>query len=185
MNPTARLGHRPGHAPRAGILTRCGGGATLVAGGTSIDRPGSYITPGILTGLAPDNPAYHEEFFGPMFLVFKARVEAEALALANDTEFGLGATIFSEDVGRAKRLARSIDAGMVFINHGAWTAPELPFGGVKSSGFGRELGELGIHEFVNKNLIRVQDATSSALREPIQEVGIYEQPAVANVAARR
>jgi succinate-semialdehyde dehydrogenase/glutarate-semialdehyde dehydrogenase len=95
--------------------------------------------------------------------VFKARDEAEALALANDTEFGLGATIFSEDVERAKRLARSIDAGMVFINHGAWTAPELPFGGVKSSGFGRELGELGIHEFVNKKLIRVQDATSSAL----------------------
>jgi succinate-semialdehyde dehydrogenase/glutarate-semialdehyde dehydrogenase len=145
------------------IARAVGSGAMLVAGGTSIDRPGSYIRPGILTGLAPDNPAYHEEFFGPIFLVFKARDEAEALALANDTEFGLGATIFSEDVKRAKRLARSIDAGMVFINHGAWTAPELPFGGVKSSGFGRELGELGIHEFVNKKLIRAQDATSSAL----------------------
>jgi succinate-semialdehyde dehydrogenase/glutarate-semialdehyde dehydrogenase len=138
-------------------------GATLIAGGTSLDRTGSYMTPGILTNIKPDNPAYMEEFFGPLFLLFKVADEKAAIMLANDTEFGLGSTVFSEDVDRAHRVARQINAGMVFVNHGAWTAPELPFGGVKNSGYGRELAELGMQEFVNKKLIRTQKATSTAL----------------------
>jgi succinate-semialdehyde dehydrogenase/glutarate-semialdehyde dehydrogenase len=129
-------------------------GATLVAGGKAIDRPGFYLQPTILADLRRENPVSREEFFGPVFLVFKAKDEEEAVALANDTDFGLGSTIFSEDVKRAHALARRLDAGMVFVNHGAWTAPELPFGGVKASGYGRELGPLGIGEFVNKKLIR-------------------------------
>lgn len=139
------------------------GGATLVAGGKPIHRNGFYLEPAILADIPADNPARREEFFGPVFLVFKVEDENEAIRLANDTEFGLGSTIFSEDVSRATRLARDLEAGMVFINHGAWTAPELPFGGVKASGYGRELGSLGIAEFVNKKLIRVQSATSEAL----------------------
>lgn len=138
-------------------------GATLVAGGTSIDRPGSYVSPGILTPIAPDNPAYKEEFFGPMFLVFKVADEEAAVTLANDTPFGLASGVFCEDVDRAHRVVRRIDAGMVFLNHDAWTAPELPFGGIKMSGYGRALGELGMNEFVNKRLIRTQGATSTAL----------------------
>jgi succinate-semialdehyde dehydrogenase/glutarate-semialdehyde dehydrogenase len=95
--------------------------------------------------------------------MFKAKTEEEAIALANDTPFGLASTVFSEDKDRAARVAAEIDAGMVFINHPAWTAPDLPFGGVKQSGYGRELSRLGIQEFVNKKLIRTQDAASQAL----------------------
>jgi succinate-semialdehyde dehydrogenase / glutarate-semialdehyde dehydrogenase len=140
------------------------GGATLVAGGRAVDRPGFYLQPTILADIprGDDNPVFREEFFGPVFLVFKAKDEEDAVALANDTGFGLGSTIFSENVARAHALARRLDAGMVFVNHPLWTKPELPFGGVKASGYGRELGQLGIGEFVNKKLIRTQAATSEA-----------------------
>lgn len=137
-------------------------GATLTAGGTALDRDGFYFAPGILTDIKPSNPVGKEEFFGPVFLIFKAADEQAAVALANDTEFGLASAIFSQDVERAQKLAEEIEAGMVFINHPAWTAPELPFGGVKLSGYGRELGELGIQEFANKKLIRTQPAASKA-----------------------
>jgi succinate-semialdehyde dehydrogenase/glutarate-semialdehyde dehydrogenase len=89
-----------------------------------------------------------------VFLLFKVRDEAEAIALANDNPLGLGSTIYTGNAARAERLALEIEAGMVSINEPLWTAPELPFGGVKGSGYGRELSELGIHEFVNKKLIR-------------------------------
>ena len=135
-------------------------GATLVTGGTAIDRAGFYLEPGILTDIDANNPAYKEEFFGPVFLMFKATDERAAITLANDTEFGLASAIFSRNVERAQKLAEEIETGMVFINHPAWTAPELPFGGVKLSGYGRELGELGIQEFVNKKLVRTQSVTS-------------------------
>jgi succinate-semialdehyde dehydrogenase/glutarate-semialdehyde dehydrogenase len=138
-------------------------GATLVMGGKAVDGPGFFFEPAILTGIEKGNPAYSEEFFGPVFLMFKAKTEEEAIALANDTPFGLASTVFSEDKDRAARVAAEIDAGMVFINHPAWTAPDLPFGGVKQSGYGRELSRLGIQEFVNKKLIRTQDAASQAL----------------------
>ena len=138
-------------------------GATLVTGGKAVDGPGFFFEPAILTDIKKGNPAYAEEFFGPVFLMFKVEDEAEAIALANDTLFGLASTVFSEDKERAVRVAAQIDAGMVFINHPAWTAPDLPFGGVKHSGYGRELSRLGIQEFVNKKLIRTQDAPSQAL----------------------
>ena len=129
-------------------------GATLLQGGVKIKRPGFYVEPAILTNIDRDNPAYMEEFFGPVFLFFKVRDEAEAITLANDTPFGLGSTIYTGNVDRAQRLALEIEAGMVSINEPLWTAPDIPFGGVKGSGYGRELSELGIHEFVNKKLIR-------------------------------
>jgi succinate-semialdehyde dehydrogenase/glutarate-semialdehyde dehydrogenase len=138
-------------------------GATLVMGGKAVDGPGFFFEPAILTGIEKGNPAYSEEFFGPVFLMFKAKTEEEAIALANDSPFGLASTVFSEDKDRAARVAAEIDAGMVFINHPAWTAPDLPFGGAKHSGYGRELSQLGIQEFVNKKLIRTQDAASQAL----------------------
>jgi succinate-semialdehyde dehydrogenase/glutarate-semialdehyde dehydrogenase len=135
-------------------------GAKLVTGGRAIDRDGFYFEPAILTEIRKGNPAYAEEFFGPVFLMFRVENETEALSLANDTSFGLASVIFSEDLQRANSLARQIEAGMVFINHPAWTAPELPFGGIKRSGYGHELSSLGIQEFVNKKLVRTQAATS-------------------------
>lgn len=131
------------------------GGATIVMGGKRIDRSGAFMQPTILTGIKPGNPAYSEEFFGPVALFFRVKDEEAAIALANDSDFGLGGSIFTGDEARGKRLASRIDTGMVFINHPTWTASDLPFGGIKTSGYGRELSGLGIQEFVNKKLIRV------------------------------
>lgn len=130
-------------------------GAKVVLGGKRIDRPGSFMQPTILTHIEPTNPAYREEFFGPVALVFRFKTDDEAVALANDSDYGLGGSVFGRDIARAKRVARRIDTGMVFINHPTWTTPDLPFGGIKNSGYGRELSDLGIHEFVNKKLVRV------------------------------
>lgn len=133
-----------------------GAGATLITGGQRINRPGAYMQPTILTHIQPGNPAFREEFFGPVALMFRVQDEAEAVALANDSDYGLGGSIFTQDVPRAQRLASRIDTGMVFINHPTWTASDLPFGGIKNSGYGRELSRLGIQEFVNKKLVRSQ-----------------------------
>jgi succinate-semialdehyde dehydrogenase / glutarate-semialdehyde dehydrogenase len=130
-------------------------GATLVMGGGRIDRPGSFMQPTILSNIKPDNPAYKDEFFGPVALFFKVKDENAAIALANDSPFGLGGSVFTNDIERGKRVGRQIDTGMVFINHPTWTAPDLPFGGIKDSGYGRELSSMGIQEFVNKKLLRV------------------------------
>jgi len=137
-------------------------GATLVMGGKRIDRPGSFMQPTILTNIKPGNPAYREEFFGPVALFFRVRNEDEAVALANDSDFGLGGSIFTKDVARGKRVASRIDTGMVFVNHPTWTATDLPFGGIKNSGYGRELSSLGIQEFVNKKLVRVASIDAPA-----------------------
>ena len=137
-------------------------GAALLLGGQRIDRAGSYMQPTILTKIKPGNPAYREEFFGPVALFFRVKDEDEAVALANDSEFGLGGSIFTADIERGKRLASRLDTGMVFINHPTWTSPELPFGGIKNSGYGRELSSLGIQEFVNKKLVRVSSLADPA-----------------------
>ena len=126
-------------------------GATLVSDG---ERRGAYFPPGVLTGVTPDSPAFHEELFGPVAMVFKAGSEDEAIELANDIPFGLGSYVFTSDPEQAQRVAEKIDAGMVFVNLVNADGAELPFGGVKRSGFGRELGRYGIDEFVNKKLIR-------------------------------
>jgi succinate-semialdehyde dehydrogenase/glutarate-semialdehyde dehydrogenase len=132
-----------------------GAGAKLAMGGKRIDRPGSFMQATILTDIAPGNPAFREEFFGPVALFFRVKNEDEAVALANDSEFGLGGSVFTKDVARGKRVASRVDTGMMFVNHPTWTAPDLPFGGIKDSGYGRELSSMGIQEFVNKKLIRV------------------------------
>jgi succinate-semialdehyde dehydrogenase/glutarate-semialdehyde dehydrogenase len=130
-------------------------GAKVSLGGRRLNRRGFFLEPTILTDVQPDNPAYAQEFFAPVAMVFRVKSEQEAVALANDSPFGLGATVITKDIERGKRVARQIDSGMVFINEVTGTAPELPFGGVKNSGYGRELSRLGIGEFVNKKLIRV------------------------------
>ena len=130
-------------------------GAGLVLGGNRIEREGSFMEPTILDNIKPDNPAYREEFFGPVALFFRVKDEDEAVMLANDSDFGLGGSIFTQDIEWGKFVANRIDTGMVFINHPTWTSPDLPFGGIKNSGYGRELSSLGIHEFVNKKLIRI------------------------------
>ncbi|MCX6614239.1 MAG: NAD-dependent succinate-semialdehyde dehydrogenase, partial [Acidobacteria bacterium] len=137
-------------------------GATLVMGGKRMDRPGWFMEPTILTDIKPGNPAFREEFFGPVALLFRVKNEDEAVALANDSDFGLGGSIFTKDIDRGKRLASRIDTGMVFINHPTWTTPDLPFGGIKNSGYGRELSRMGIQEFVNKKLVRVSSIDSAA-----------------------
>lgn len=130
-------------------------GATLVLGGKRMNRPGAFMQPTILTGILPDNPAYREEFFGPVALFFRVTDEEAAIALANDSDYGLGGSVFTRDIERGKRVASRIETGMVFVNHPTWTAADLPFGGIKNSGYGRELSSLGIQEFVNKKLVRV------------------------------
>ena len=142
-----------------GAVTR---GAIVVMGGKRIDRPGSFMQPTILTDIKPDNPAFREEFFGPVALLFRVKNEDEAVALANDSDFGLGGSVFTKDIARGKRVASRIDTGMVFINHPTWTTPDLPFGGIKNSGYGRELSRMGIQEFVNKKLVRVASIDAAA-----------------------
>jgi succinate-semialdehyde dehydrogenase / glutarate-semialdehyde dehydrogenase len=126
-------------------------GATLAGGG---ERKGAYYPPGVLTDVQPDNDAYRQEFFGPVSMIFPVTSEKQAITMANDTPFGLGSYVFTTDPEQAARVADAIDAGMVFINGVLLDGAELPFGGVKRSGFGREMGRFGMDEFVNKKLIR-------------------------------
>lgn len=132
-------------------------GAKVLLGGKRADREGAFMEPTILTDLKPGIAAYHEELFGPVASFYVVKDEQAAIDLANDSDFGLGASVFTQDIERGKKVADQIDTGMVFINHPTWTQADLPFGGTKGSGFGRELSELGIQEFVNKKLIRVSE----------------------------
>ena len=127
-------------------------GATLVTGG---ERQGNFYPTTVLTDIAPDNPAYREELFGPVASVYRVHSEEEAVTLANDTPFGLGSYVMTDDPAQALRVADQLDTGMVYINIVGADGAELPFGGVKRSGFGRELGRYGADEFVNKKLIRI------------------------------
>ncbi|MCV7430873.1 NAD-dependent succinate-semialdehyde dehydrogenase [Mycolicibacterium bacteremicum] len=127
-------------------------GATLTTDG---ERNGAFFPPGVLTGVSPDSPSAKEELFGPVATVYKVADEDAAVELANDTPFGLGSYVFTTDPEQAKRVADRIEAGMVFVNAVGAEGAELPFGGVKRSGFGRELGRFGIDEFVNKKLVRI------------------------------
>jgi succinate-semialdehyde dehydrogenase/glutarate-semialdehyde dehydrogenase len=126
-------------------------GATLVHGGT---RNGTFFPTTVLTDVTPDNPASKEEFFGPVAQVYRAKDEADAIRIANDIPFGLGSYVYSTDEAQAARVADGIEAGMVFVNLVLADGAELPFGGVKRSGTGRELGRFGADEFVNKKMIR-------------------------------
>ncbi|QCR36682.1 NAD-dependent succinate-semialdehyde dehydrogenase [Nissabacter sp. SGAir0207] len=129
-------------------------GATLHLGGKKVENTdGNFYQPTILTGITRDNPAYFQEFFGPVAQVYVVKDDEELVTLANDSHYGLGGAIFTQDTARGKALASRIETGMVYINSATDTAPELPFGGVKRSGYGRELSDLGIKEFVNQKLV--------------------------------
>ena len=133
------------------------GGAKILLGGKRVEQEGAFMEATVITNMLPDNPVYYEEFFGPVAVLFKVKNEQAAIDLANDSPFGLGGSVFTKDIERGKRVADQIDTGMVFINHPTWTQADLPFGGTKGSGYGRELSELGMDEFVNKKLIRVSE----------------------------
>jgi len=124
-------------------------GASVAAGGRAIDREGYFYAPTVMTNVTPEMPVFNEETFGPVAAVIRAKDAEEAVALANDSKFGLGANLWTGDIETAERLAREIESGSVFINGMVASDPRLPFGGVKRSGYGRELGEFGIREFVN------------------------------------
>lgn len=130
-------------------------GAKLHVGGYLVDGPGAYFAPAVLTGVTPAMRAYYEELFGPVAVVYQVSDDDDALRLANDTAYGLGGAVFSTDEDRAINFATQLEVGMANVNTPGVEAPELPFGGVKRSGFGRELGPLGMDEFVNKRLFYI------------------------------
>jgi succinate-semialdehyde dehydrogenase/glutarate-semialdehyde dehydrogenase len=131
-------------------------GATVLTGGEPLDRDGAYYPPTVLEDVPTGCPADSEELFGPVAAVYRVDDEAEALDVANDTRFGLGATVWTEDRERGERLARDIDAGCVYVNQLVKSDPRIPFGGVEDSGYGRELSAIGIQEFVNRKTIWVE-----------------------------
>ena len=133
-------------------------GATVVYGDEAIDHPGNFVMPTVLTDITKDNPIYNQEIFGPVASIYQVDSEEAAIELANDSSYGLGSTVFSKDLTHAKEVAEKIETGMTFINSGWASHPELPFGGIKNSGYGRELSELGFDTFVNEHLVFVPDA---------------------------
>ena len=140
------------------------GGARLLAGGHPLDRPGYYFAPGVLTDIKPGSPAYGEEVFGPIALLFRAGTIDDAIRIANDSPFGLGASAWTNDPAERDRFVSELEAGMVFINGMVASDPRLPFGGVKQSGYGRELGVYGLREFVNIKTVWIQESQQSRAR---------------------
>lgn len=142
-----------------GLLKQIGdarqAGGEIITGGKRVNRPGFYLEPTIITNITKDNPLYKQEAFGPVLSFYIVNTEEEAIHLANDIDYGLGAYIFDTDTEHAKQVAARIESGMVYINSCFTDAPHLPFGGIKNSGFGRELSELGIGEFLNRKMVRV------------------------------
>ena len=130
-------------------------GARVLSGGELAEGPAAYYSPTVLVDVPRDSAIFHEEIFGPVVTVYRAADAGDALALANDSAYGLGGSVFSRDVALATELAQQLNVGMAHVNTIAAEAAELPFGGVKRSGFGREMGPIGIDEFVNKRLFFV------------------------------
>ena len=134
-------------------------GATLLSGGETLDGPGAYLSAGILTDVPLDSPLKHEEIFGPIAMVFRAGDIDEAIRIANDIPFGLGSSVWTNDPAEQQRFVREVEAGMTAVNQMLASAPEAPFGGIKRSGYGRELGPFGMHEFMNlKSVLHVAGA---------------------------
>ena len=129
-------------------------GATVHLGGAAPDGPGAFYPATVLSGVDPSMRAYREELFGPVAVLHRVGSVEEAVAVANDSPFGLGAAVFGRDEARARDVAARLEVGMVGINTTIKSAPDLPFGGVKGSGIGRELGRFGLDEFANKKLVR-------------------------------
>jgi succinate-semialdehyde dehydrogenase/glutarate-semialdehyde dehydrogenase len=140
------------------IVQARAGGARILTGGGRAERAGFFVEPTVITDITADNPIYRQELFGPVACVHVVDSVDEAVRLANDTPYGLGGSVFGTDVENAKAVAERIESGMVFVNQPTWTTAELPFGGIKNSGFGRELSELGFGEFVNHKLIHLAPA---------------------------
>jgi len=131
-------------------------GARVLTGGRPLDRPGNFYAPTVLTDIPKDSPAYNEEFFGPVASIFRVKDIDQAIAIANDSRFGLGASAWTNDPIETERFINELDAGMVFLNRMVASDPRLPFGGVKYSGHGRELAEFGIREFMNIKTVSIQ-----------------------------
>jgi succinate-semialdehyde dehydrogenase / glutarate-semialdehyde dehydrogenase len=128
----------------------------VLTGAASLERSGFFYVPTVLTDIPADSPAYCEEFFGPVASIFRARDIDQAIKIANDTRFGLGASAWTADEDEQEKFVNEIDAGMVFINSMVVSDPRLPFGGIKMSGYGRELAHQGIREFVNAKTVWMQ-----------------------------
>jgi len=143
-------------------------GARLLTGGHPLDWPGYYFTPGVLTNISPDSPAYREEVFGPIALLFRAGDIDEAIHIANDSPFGLGSSAWTNDERERDRFIAELESGMVFINGMVASDPRLPFGGIKQSGYGRELSIYGMREFVNIKTVWINRA------EPVRRLSSTE-----------
>jgi len=139
------------------VRTTVAAGAKLLGGGRRLDRPGFYYAPTVLSGITPESPAYYDEVFGPVAFLFRVRTIDEAIALANDSPFGLGASAWTRDPAERDRFIAELEAGMVFVNAMVASDPRVPFGGVKQSGYGRELSSNGLREFVNVKTVWIQD----------------------------
>ncbi|WP_176053145.1 NAD-dependent succinate-semialdehyde dehydrogenase [Paraburkholderia caribensis] len=163
-DPLSRLGPVSSESAMRGLLKQIevakNAGARVALGGGRANRPGFYVEATVLTDIDENNPIYLQELFGPVACFYVVKDEEEAIKLANATPFGLGGSVFTGDVERGKRVAERIESGMTFVNQPTWTAPHLPFGGIKNSGYGRELSELGFGEFVNRKLISVSPVGS-------------------------
>ena len=152
VGPLSSLGARDGVVEQ--VARAVEQGATLHTGGEALDREGAFMRPAVLTGVTPDMDAYAEEIFGPVAVVHGAESVDHAVELANDVPFGLSGSVWGEDLARAQEVADRLDVGMAYVNEHGTTLPGLPFGGVKRSGYGRELGRWGMGEFVNVRLRR-------------------------------
>src|SRR3984893_932654 len=154
MGPLAR--HDLRDALHAQVKASVAKGARVLLGGAVPNNPGAYYPPTVLTDVRKGMPAYEEELFGPVAAIIPARSEAEAIATANDTPFGLGGAVITRDLARGEKIAEfEIEAGMVFVNDNVRSDPRVPFGGIKESGYGRELSSYGIKEFVNIKTVMV------------------------------
>jgi succinate-semialdehyde dehydrogenase/glutarate-semialdehyde dehydrogenase len=164
LEPGTTLGPVSSEGALQGLLKQIeaarAGGAKVALGGDRVDRPGSYLQATILTDIAPDNPVYRQEIFGPVLSFHVVTDEDAAIRLANDVPFGLGGSVFTADLERGERVALAIESGMAFVNSPTWSTPQMPFGGVKNSGYGRELSQLGFGEFVNWKLVAISPAGS-------------------------
>ncbi|EMQ98424.1 NAD-dependent succinate-semialdehyde dehydrogenase [Paeniglutamicibacter gangotriensis] len=151
LGPLSSVAARDGLA--AQVADAIDKGATVLAGGSALEGDGSFFAPTVLADVTEDMRAYAEELFGPVAVLYKVSGDAQAVELANSSAYGLGASIQTEDMDRAHAIARQLEVGMVSINQTSGSAAELPFGGVKRSGVGRELGKYGMEEFVNRKLV--------------------------------